>query len=212
MARKCFKTLLFCMFVLVAMTVSAQQKEIVLDADLAANAERLKVKMGTQWMGKIWKFKFGDYSVTDSKSGWMTTTSHKKIFSFKESSVTEQEFSFVLEEAGGDKAISNVAFSISSEALVTLFEIDDFAVGTDVPLADAQNFSAFIYTAGMEEDVWLLVLNKGGSISGEQQFTGFLTNQQQTIYIYPTSSNKEGKDSRSFPALGYEFAEGRLKY
>lgn len=208
MSIKYLKTVVLCLFSLTLTTGHAQQKEIVLDSDLQANAERMKVKMGTQWMGKIWKFKFGDYAVTDSKSGWMTTTSHKKMFSFKESSVTEQEFSFELEDGTGDKAVSNVAFSLASEALVALFEFGDFAVGTDAPLSGSQNFSAMIYTGSMEEDVWVLVLNKGSNIDGEESFTGFLTNRQQTIHIYPTSSNKEGNDSRSMPALGYEFVEG----
>lgn len=208
MSIKYLKTVVSYLFTLAVITGYAQQKDIVLDGDLQANAERMKVKMGTQWMGKIWKFKFGDYAVTDSNSGWMTTTSHKKMFSFKESSVTEQEFSFILEDGTGDRAIANVAFSIGSEALVSLIDFGDFAIGSDVALSGSQNFSAFLYTGSMEDDVWVLVLNKGGSMSGEEVFTGFLTNQKQTIYIYPTSSNKEGNDSRSLPALGYEFAEG----
>ena len=57
----------------------AQNKNLEISDTLAANSEKLKVKMGTQWMGKIWKFKFGDYAVTDSKSGWVTTTTNKKF-------------------------------------------------------------------------------------------------------------------------------------
>ena len=75
---------------------NAQQKEIVLRDDLTANSEKLKVKMGTQWMGKIWQFKFGDYAVKDSKNGWTTSTLNKKFFSFKVESASDQQFSFIL--------------------------------------------------------------------------------------------------------------------
>ena len=44
---------------IVLMSFTFAQNDIVLSDDLASNSEALKVKMGTQWMGKIWKFKFG---------------------------------------------------------------------------------------------------------------------------------------------------------
>ena len=34
----------------------AQGKELIISKELAENSEMLKVKMGVQWMGKMWKF------------------------------------------------------------------------------------------------------------------------------------------------------------
>lgn len=59
---------------------AAAQRDLLIHEDLKTNAEKMKVKMGTQWMGKIWKFKFGEYAVGESKMGW-TVTSERGNFS-----------------------------------------------------------------------------------------------------------------------------------
>ena len=46
------------------------QKNIVISDSLNANADKMNVKMGSQTIGKIWKFRFGDYAVVSSKMGW----------------------------------------------------------------------------------------------------------------------------------------------
>ena len=70
MARFQLKICVFGFLLLFTAFAQAQGKELIISKELAENSEMLKVKMGAQWMGKIWKFKFGDYAVVDSKMGW----------------------------------------------------------------------------------------------------------------------------------------------
>ncbi len=39
------------------------------------------------------------------------------------------------------------------------------------------------------------------------KYDAFLTNGERKIFVIPVTSNKNGGDSRSFPAQGYEFVE-----
>jgi hypothetical protein len=64
-----------CIAVFLIIHVNAQN--IVVDENLAANSEPLKVKIGTQGFGKISKWKFGEYEVVTSKAGWTKTTSNQ---------------------------------------------------------------------------------------------------------------------------------------
>lgn len=186
---------------------NAQQKEIVLRDDLTANSEKLKVKMGTQWMGKIWQFKFGDYAVKDSKNGWTTSTLNKKFFSFKAESSSDQQFSFILGNKSKETAQVNVDFSIKTKELQTISILTNYYIEQNVLLSETQSFSAFISTSDNEEDTWVLVLNltQGEEVGFEQE--AFFTNGVRWINVLTTSSNLNGNDSRSYPALGYEFVE-----
>ena len=186
----------------------AQNKNLEISDALAANSEKLKVKMGTQWMGKIWKFKFGDYAVTDSKNGWLTTTSNKKFFSFKEESKSDQKFSFVLSNKTTESAIVNVVFAISTEELQMFDLFSNYYIGTtNILLKDSQNFTAFITTSNNETENWVLNLKIAQGNEVDYKHEAFLTNGERLIHIIPISSNDSGNDSRMYPALGYEFIE-----
>jgi len=186
----------------------AQNKNLEISDTLAANSEKLKVKMGTQWMGKIWKFKFGDYAVTDSKSGWVTTTTNKKFFSFKEESKSDQKFSFVLSDKTAEYAIVNVVFSITTEEL-QMFDLfsNNYIGSMNILLKDSQNFTAFITTSNNETENWVLNLKIAQGNEVDYKHEAFLTNGERLIAVIPISSNDSGNDSRMYPALGYEFVE-----
>lgn len=185
----------------------AQNKNLEISEALAANSEKLKVKMGTQWFGKIWKFKFGDYEVTDSKNKYGPTTSSSNFFNTKVETKSDQEFSFVLSNKTTETAIVNVAFSIQTKELQAIELFSNFYLGPNLLLKDSQNFSAFITTSENVTDTWVLVLklNQGSEIVNKQE--AFLTNGERMISIIPISSNDSGKDTRAYPALGYEFTE-----
>lgn len=82
-------------FIVFYVGVVHAQKDIVINQSLAANAEKLKVKMGSQEIGKIRNFKFGEYAVVSSKMGWTTTSSKSNIFNTKIESTSTQKFSFI---------------------------------------------------------------------------------------------------------------------
>ena len=95
----------------------AQNKELMISKKLAENSEMLKVNMGTQWMGKIWKFKFGDYEVVDSKMGWKKVKTKSNLLNTKSEVNSNQKFSFVLTNKTNDSAIVNAVENISVEQL-----------------------------------------------------------------------------------------------
>ena len=55
-------------------------------------------------MGKIHKWRFGDYAVVASKQGWTRTGTHSNLFKTKTESRSVNEFSFVLSNNTTDSA------------------------------------------------------------------------------------------------------------
>ena len=186
---------------------SQAQKNIVLSDSLAANAEQLNVKMGTQWMGKIWKFRFGDYAVVSSNMGWTTTTTKGNFFNTKTESKSTQKFSFVLSNKTIDSARVNAANNIMVQSLKEIELFPHFSWGSNELLQESRNFTAFISLNGDTSETWALFMNvaRGGNM--EDNYEAFLTNGERKIFLSPASSNKNGGDTRSLPALGYEFFE-----
>src|SRR5450432_3568264 len=106
-----FKICVLCLMTIVSGFANGQKTLIISDS-LAANAEKLEVKMGSQGFGKIWKFRFGDYAVVSSKKGWTTSSSSSNFFNTKTGSNTTEKFSFVLGNKTGDSAKVNAANNI----------------------------------------------------------------------------------------------------
>ncbi len=195
-------------YVASSLLLHAQQKDIVIDEDLAANAEKMKVKMGAQWMGKIFKFKFGDYAVTDSKNGWTTTSGGTNFWGTTARSESKNEFSFDLtDKSAAQKAIVNAASIITSEELRSFTVFSTLAIGTDELLKSSNNFTAFITSTFDEDDTWVLIKSLEDGSQANYDFRAFLTSPNRTIQVESTTSNKNGQDSRSIPAKGYEFIE-----
>jgi hypothetical protein len=195
-------------YVASSLLLHAQQKDIVIDEDLAANAEKMKVKMGAQWMGKIFKFKFGDYAVTDSKNGWTTTSGGTNFWGTTARSESKNEFSFDLtDKSAAQKAIVNAASILTSEELRSFTVFSTLAIGTDELLKSSNNFTAFITSTFDEDDTWVLIKSLEDGSQANYDFRAFLTSPNRTIQVESTTSNKNGQDSRSIPAKGYEFIE-----
>jgi hypothetical protein len=190
------------------LTLQSQQKEIVIDESLEANSDKFKVKIGAQWAGKTFKFKFGDYAVTDGKNGWTQSTSSSNFFGTKASGESSNEFSFDLTDKSlSEKAIVNAATTMTTEEIRSFMLFSTVAIGSDELIKSSQNFSAFISTTVNEDDTWVLVKSVEEGSAASYDFRGFLTNRDRTIKIERTTSNKNGQDSRDIPAKGYEFLE-----
>ena len=192
---------------IVLMSFTFAQKDIVLSDDLASNSEALKVKMGTQWMGKIWKFKFGNYSVGKSKNRGTIQSYKSNFLNTKASTKTTQKFSFVLNSGGSDIAKVDAATNINFEATRSMEIIPFFSVGEDKVLIDSENFSALITVNEDTTDTWFLILNVSSGEQVEDRRTAYFSNGKRMIHLMPLTSNKKGEDNRAIPALGYEFIE-----
>lgn len=207
MAKNLFQICLLGLFILTPELTHSQNKKLIISEDLANNADELKVKMGTAWFGKIWKFKFGDYEVGKSKMGWTTTNQKSNLLNTKTESNTENKFSFVLNDKSSDEAIVNAMLKVEFQELRSFELFPNFFVGNDEVISDSQFFSSLISTTSNMDETWILIMDETyGSDSG-YKYEAFLRNGDRTISIIPTSSNKNGGDSRIFSALGYEFIE-----
>jgi hypothetical protein len=192
-------------------TITRAQKDIVISDSLAVNSEKLKVKMGSQGFGKIWKFQFGNYAVVSSKAGWTTTSTKGNFFNTKTESKSTKKFSFAMTNKLNDTARVNAANNIETQTTTSwlhefkIFSNIDFE--NDKLLQATQNFSAYITINGDTSEIWALLMNIIGGSNAQGTYDALLTNGERKIFVTPASSNKNGSDTRSYPALGYEFIE-----
>lgn len=197
----------FLLFWVTSVEATHAQKEIIISESLAAFSEKLPVKMGTQWMGKIWNFKFGEYGVESSKMGWNVTTTRSNLFNTKTESSSTQKFSFVLKHKTNGSALVNAANNISTKALQEMQISSHFYVGSNELLHASVNFSAFISMVGDTTESWALYMDETLDKTLGNKYEAILTNGERTIMIFQATSNKNGTDTRAIPAIGYEFVE-----
>ncbi len=194
-------------FLLILCNIARAQKDIVISDSLAANASKLNVKLGVQWFGKIWKFRFGDYAVVSSKLGWGSTSTKGNFFNTKTESKSTEKFSFLLANSTNDTAKVNAANNISTQSLKEIEILPHFSWGNNELLQETRNFSAFITINQDTSETWALLMNITRGSSTHGSYDVYLTNGERKILVIPATSNKNGSDTRSYPALGYEFIE-----
>lgn len=186
----------------------AQRKNIVINTKLSSSSEMLKVKMGTQWMGRIWNIKFGDYAVVrKSKMSPEVTKQKSNILGTKNEYKTGYKFNFTLTNKSVDSAMVNALYSENVEELSSFELFPNFYLGRDEVLKDSINFAAGISLSSNSNDNWKLSLEMTYGTETELKHEGVLTNGTRIIWINPVSSNRDGNDKRWYPALGYEFTE-----
>lgn len=199
---------LLILVVVMQSTLSVQgQKDIIISDTLSSNSERMPVKMGVQWMGKMWKFRFGDYAIVSSKMGWTTTSSKSNLFNTKTESKTREKFSFIMTGKSTDTAIVNAANNMEIQSMQEIEILPHVYSGNNEVLRQARNFSAFITINNDTANIWALLMNVVRTTMNGGSYDAFITDGQRKIMITPTSSNKNGTDTRKIPALGYEFFE-----
>ncbi len=185
------------------------QKDIVISDSLNANADKMNVKMGTQWMGKIWKFRFGDYAVVSSKMGWATTSSKSNFFNSRTESKSTQKFSFTMSGGTADIASVNAADNIQVKELNQIEVLPHFSLGNNELLKESNNFTAYITINDDSTDTWAILMNvlRGTEVKGNYSYEEFMTNGTRKIFFVRVTSNKNGDDKRNIPAVGYELME-----
>ena len=208
---------------LVALPATASAKNIILSDSLLANADKWDVKQGAQWMGKIHKWRFGDYAVVASKQGWTTTGTHMNLFKTKTESQTVNKFSFVLSNKTADSALVNTAHEITAQSNPGLKLGNGWTAGGDGRTQQADRFIASIMVNRDTTDTWELSIGEtdvtdrhGDSVEGEATHSATLTSGERLIVLTPVFSKKFDKRpsfasqlgmSFSPPAMGYEFVE-----
>jgi hypothetical protein len=187
--------------------IAKAQKNIVISDSLAANAEKLNVKLGSKGIGKIWKMHFGDYGVVSSKTGWETNSSKGNLFRTRIENKSTVKFSFIFSNKTTDSAWVNAANNIIVKALQDIELFPGFTWGSDELLSESKNFSAFITINRDTSDTWALYMNEDRGSETVAKSEAFLTNGARKITISPVISEKKGNNPFMQPPAGYEFFE-----
>jgi hypothetical protein len=197
---------------LLLLTMSAlaqEQKNIVVSDDLLQQADQLPVKMGSQWMGKVWKMKFGDYSVGESKNKATVTKQKGKFFSRLSESSSTHKFYFELLGPSMSVAYIDALEKVETKELEEWAISANFSIGEDEVLLKVNSFTALITLKTDTTNVWSLIMTTygGTQVAPDQGPVALLTNGERRMHLVPVTSNKNGNDKRSIPALGYELKE-----
>jgi hypothetical protein len=209
-----------CLLILMVTVLSGlaqNQKTIVLSDSLRGRVDELRVTMGTAWMGKVWKIKFGAYSVGESKMGWFVTTNKAGIFDRKTESSSKQKFFFELKGASNGMAHVNAVSTVDSEALrdwaVSINSDGNVSLNEEATLQlQTNSFTALMTINNDTTDIWSLIMTsfKGNTIDGHYKPIAVLSNGKRKIDLVPVTSNENGQDDRKIPAYGYELKENGI--
>jgi hypothetical protein len=218
MARPSFKLyIFFLLFVISEFTIA--QNNLIINDSLEAKSEKLKVKMGSQMMGKTWKFSFGNYAVTSSKNSIQkeSTKTNNWLFPTKSETKSDAKFSFTLENKTTETANVNAIINRVTESKTkynglgiekTVGEDDTsvYITQENQIAKDLTVFESLITTSGDTSAVWHLIFRFETTNTQAEHNETYLTDGKRKITIYPISSAKKGEQAQ-LPALGYEFVE-----
>ena len=207
MRKHLFNYFLLVLFIIGSEISNAQKKNIVISDALLENAEMMKVKMGTQWMGKMWRIKFGDYSITKNKLGWTKITQKSNFLNTKVETKIGYKFNFELNNKTSESAIVNAVFSENINELQSVELFPNFYLGNDLILKDSLNFTANISLSSNLENTWNLYMKKTSGFGMDFIDEGILTYEERVISIIFVTSYRDSNDKRMLPAMGYEFIE-----
>ncbi len=197
----------FALGMLFISTFSQAQKTVIISDSLAANAEKLNVKLGSQGPGKMWKMHFGEYGVVTSKMGWMPEKVKGNLMSTKIETSSTLKFHFVFSGNTSDTAWVSAANNVVVGALQSLELFPHFSWGTDEMTRESKNFSAFITINQDTTNTWGLYMNEIKSAQTAGTTEAFLTCGQRKIVLFPVNSGKKSASPFSAQAEGYEFFE-----
>ncbi|WP_319499948.1 hypothetical protein [uncultured Draconibacterium sp.] len=203
-----FKVYIVFILILFSGNLFAQkQKNIVIDEQLTANSEPLKVKMGSQIMGKMAKYKFGNFEVIEGKTGWQKSDYSSNLFETKVETSTSKKFWFSLADESDNTVTVHAALNVRVKVNEEKELFGGFYVGENEELLNSDNFTATLFFNSDTTKLWLLYMLKERGSESKQTGTAFLTNGSRKILILSATSADGSKDNRMFPALGYEFVE-----
>jgi len=212
-------------FLLATIPASAAPKHVILSDSLLANADKWDVKQGAQWMG-IHKWRFGDYAVVASKSGWTTSGTRTDLFHTKSESHSGNKFSFVLANKTADSAFVSAAHDVMAQSHQGLKVGNSITIGGDDRVLESETFTASITINRDTTEAWALSIGTtevsikdGDGREDRGTHAATLTHGERRIVLNPVFSKKL-TERPSFtsqlalqfapPAMGYEFVEDGL--
>jgi hypothetical protein len=201
----------------VSSAMASSNKTIQIDEDLRANAEALKVSLGTTTPAHQVNIGFGEYSVVSSKvrEGRETTTS--EFLSPVAHTRVRNYFTFVLKGAASTTAKVKAEWNILTESSGQCLEVAlgdhveiEYCLGDEEPQPGIHDLVvAPIQIDGEAASRWTLLLDVVRSESGltERAGTSYLTDGSRQIEIRAVTSIGPAKNLFDLPARGFEFWE-----
>jgi hypothetical protein len=182
------------------------QKNIIISDSLAANADKLKVNLGSLWMGEIRKFSFGDYAIVSSKRMGVTTESSKNSGFNTQTAIKARNFSFVLNDKTTDSASVKAGTQSTIVQSLTEFGLGNgWFLGHDEQV-ESNDFAVLITVNRDTSETWALFM--GGTSHNETgNYQAYLTNGKRRVLLALASSNKKVQNTNVLNAVGYEFIE-----
>ena len=218
---KAFFAVLSILGLLTALPASAAPKHILISDSLLANADQWDVQRGDRWVGMN-HWRFGEFAVVASKTGWTTGGADTNFFKTKSLSHTERKLSFVMSNQTADSAFVSVAHQIITRSNPGLKVAEGVHVGGTGQTVETDHFIASIAIGRDTTDMWDLfigdteVSDSGGDRDDLASHTSVLIHGERRIALVPVFS-KNLAEKQSFasklgmqfhpPAMGYEFIE-----
>ena len=172
------------------------QKLMKLDNELKSNSTPLTASR--KGFSSIGKYEFGTYKIISGKSGWRTTKSSKKLFSFESKSESKTKSSFVLVANNKDTLHVNISLNTKVsetdlQQLTILNQSDDNFIAVISPDADTTD--------------WKMVVSSksGANVKDLSHAEGVLTDGTKAIQIREVKILESGKSSLLNSICGYEF-------
>ncbi len=191
---KALRPVLLLAGLLVNLPASAAQEFIVISDSLAANADTLTVKEGSQWWGRISKWRIGDYTVVSSKLKSTRITAKSNLFKTKTVRHSTTQFAFVLGNTTTNFATVNAVRHVMDLSSHEMKLSKSVSLGSEELVQASDSCNAVITVNGDTTETWTLL--KSSTSAPERGYEAFLTNGERTILLTPVR------------AMGYEFIEG----
>ena len=214
---KAFSLVLLLAGLLSALPALAGQESIVISDSLAANADELKVTMGSSWFGKISKWRVGDYAVVSSKLSATRVRTKSNLFKTKMARHSTTTFAFVLRNTTTDSARVTAVRQVMDHSTQELKVTKSVSLGDNELVQASDSCTAIIVVSGDTTETWTLL--KASTTAPELAYQATLTNGARRIVLNPVRSGPRNDNARHAslfsrlvskvmpPAMGYEFME-----
>ena len=217
---KAFYCVVLISCVLASDAALAAPKTIPISDSLAAHADKLKVKMGSQWFGHIAKWSIGDYAVVASKLGTTHIDAGSNFLKTKSDSGSSTRFTFMMSAGPVDSVTVTAEHRFRTQSQHEFRLNKTVSVGSEALLGEADILTALISLNADTTVKWTLWKASTIDDRGDSLFDAYLSNGERKILITPVmASLPKGKHGRPTffsqlaaqaipPAMGYEFVEG----
>jgi hypothetical protein len=194
--KKIFKSVISLSLVIAcSLTVSAQ-KIMKLDKALKANSQPIEAKR--KGVSALGKYQFGPYKIVSGKTGWTTSKSSKRFFSFESETESKKKSSFVFVANDKDSVLVNTATNTKAK---------ETSIGNWSNLNQSNDNYIVLISTTKDSTEWKMFVtyDSGSEVEGNFQSGGTLTDGTTNIEIRAVRVWEDGGEAVFKMIIGYEF-------